>query len=80
MSTQLPKKDQPSKPREGSRIKKFVGGIFVGFLAGWIGGQFTYFESGFDLAIHLGVLGLLFGIGAVIFPEEKFSRFINWLH
>ncbi len=76
----LKKRGQPANPNERSRFARFMVGVFFGFLAGWVAGQFTRFDTGWDLVVHLGIFGILFGVGAAIFPEKKFLDFISRLY
>ena len=61
-----------------SRLAKFVFGFLTGMLLGWGAGQFTRFDTGIDLLLHLGGFGLLFGTISALISEEGFLKFLNW--
>jgi hypothetical protein len=81
MRTKSPKKDSaPQREPEGSRVGGFIVGAFIGLLLGWGAGQFVRFDTGWDLLIHLGVFGMVFGALGAILPEKTFLKVLSWFH
>ena len=54
-------------------------GAFCGFLAGFCGAQFTRFDTGTDFAIYMAVFGTIFGVLALVLPENSFAKFLEFL-
>jgi hypothetical protein len=57
----------------------FLFGAVCGLLLGWIGGQVTRFDDGYDFALWMAGWSFAWGCLAAFLPGRVFSRILEFI-